>query len=265
MVMRRNPSAHALALARSSEIGQCNAFVIIGGKMRATPLLVQLAGKLLPSLCASCGDSADARGWCVGCRADIPGREAPRCQVCALPGATTRPCGGCLSHPPAYARTVAACDYAFPLDAMVSQFKYGRNLALARPLGTLLCEAVGEAPQPDLLLPVPISRGRMRERGFNQAAEIARVVAHSLKLELELDAVTRRDADPPQASLPLGQRTRSVRGAFRCQAGLRAARVALVDDVMTSGATLNELAAVVRNAGALEVHCWVVARTPRPE
>jgi len=228
-------------------------------------LLGQLSGVLLPSLCAACGDTADAQGWCAGCRADIPGRDVPRCPVCALPGAAAQPCGHCLAHPPAYARTVAACSYAFPLDAMLSQFKYGRNLALAHPLGALLCEAAREAPMPDLLLPVPISRTRMRVRGFNQAAEIARIVAHALKLELVLGALTRRDADPPQASLPLRERARSVRGAFGCKARLRAERVVLVDDVMTSGATLHELATVVLGAGALEVHCWVVARTTRPD
>jgi len=233
--------------------------------MRTLQLLAQFAGSLLPAPCAACGDIAEPDGWCAGCKADIPGRDVPRCPVCALPGSGMQTCARCLMLPPAYARTVAACSYAFPLDAMLSQFKYGRNLALARPLGTLLCAATREAPRADLLLPVPISRGHLRARGFNQSAEIARIVAHALELDLELGVVTRRDADPPQASLPLRERARNVRGAFQCNARLQGARVALIDDVMTSGATLDELATTVRGAGATEVHCWVVARTPRPE
>jgi len=232
--------------------------------MRTLRLLAQFAGSVLPVPCAACGDTAQTDGWCAGCKADIPGRNVPRCPVCALPGASMQICGRCVTRPPAYARTVAACSYAFPLDTMLSQFKYGRNLALARPLGELLCEATREAPKADLLLPVPISRGHLRARGFNQSAEIARMVAHALKLDLELGAVTRRDADPPQASLPLRERARNVRGAFQCKARLQGTHVALIDDVMTSGATLDELAATIWDAGAIDVHCWVVARTPRP-
>lgn len=170
-------------------------------------------------------------------------------------------CGRCLTRPPAYAGTIAAGSYAFPLDAMLSQFKYARNLALAVPIARLLVDAVRAAQPPDMVLPVPISRARLRERGFNQAAEIGRVVARALRLQLDVHAVSRRDGDPPQASLSLAERALRIRGAFHCLRDLQHARVALIDDVMTSGATLNELAATLRAAGAREVQCWVVART----
>lgn len=171
-------------------------------------------------------------------------------------------CGRCLASPPAYAGTVAAGSYAFPLDAMLSQFKYARNLTLAVPIAGLLVDAVRTTQLPDVVLPVPISRARLRERGFNQAAEIGRVVARALHLRLDVHAVSRRDGDPPQASLARRARTLRIRGAFHCVRDLQHARVALVDDVMTSGATLNELASTLRAAGVREVQCWVVARTP---
>lgn len=222
----------------------------------------RLRAALLPGPCALCGGKAGPGGWCAACWQDVPGQDEPRCPTCALPGARQAACGRCLREPPAYVRSFAACSYAFPIDAMVAQFKYGRNLALAAPLGTLLCTRAREAPRPDLLVPVPVGRVRLAQRGFNQAAELARLVAHDLQLEMDPRAALRRDADPPQASLPLSERARSVRGAFRCARALHGTRVALVDDVMTSGATLNELAATLLHAGAREVHCWVVARTP---
>jgi len=224
-----------------------------------------LFAALLPGPCVLCGDRAGADGWCAPCLAALPGRDQPRCPRCALPGTRGVACGRCLARPPSCAHALAAVSYAFPVDAMVSQFKYARNLALAAPLGALLCEALrAQAQRPDVVVPVPIGRARLRQRGFNQAAELARVVADTFRLELDTRAATRRDADPPQASLPLRERARRIKGAFVCARALRGARVALVDDVMTSGATLDELGAAVLAAGAREVHCWVLARTPEP-
>ncbi len=224
----------------------------------------RLAAALIPVPCVLCGEVGERSGWCPACWKEIPGRDDARCPVCALPRLGEGRCGRCLSHPPHFTATVAAAHYAFPLDAIVSHFKYGRNLAVAAPLGALLCSAVAQAPRPDLLVPVPAGRARLIERGFNQAAELGRFVARALDLELDARAVRRRDSDPPQATLPLDARARNVRGAFSCARAFTGARIAVVDDVLTSGATLDSLAQTLRNAGASDVHCWVVARTPAP-
>lgn len=224
----------------------------------------RLADALLPGPCILCGDDATDTGWCAPCWSDIPGRGDARCPVCALPRPGEGTCGRCLSRPPQFTATFAAAGYGFPLDAIVSHFKYGRNLTLAAPLGALLCAGLAHAPRPDLLVPVPAARARLVERGFNQAAELARIVAREFDLKFDATIARRRDDDPPQASLSLDARVRNVRGAFRCTRALDGARIAIVDDVMTSGATLNALARTLLEAGAGEVHCWVVARTPEP-
>jgi len=230
----------------------------------AGTLLPRLGAAVLTSPCVLCRDPAGREGWCTACWEDLPGRGLSRCPRCALPGPAAPACGRCLARPPAFERTYAGASYAFPLDAIVSQFKYGGNLRLAAPLAALLCAAARAAPRPDLVVPVPASAQRLLERGFNQAAELARIAAGALALALDPGALARRRADPPQASLPLAQRSSNVRGAFVCTRPLRGARVAVVDDVMTSGATLDELAQTLLRAGAAEVQCWVVARTPEP-
>jgi ComF family protein len=229
--------------------------------MRLAPLLAAW----LPLPCLFCGAADTHHGVCAGCVGDLPGRGVPRCPVCAIPAPQAQRCGACLRAPPAFARTVAAADYAWPLDAAIARFKYGRDLALVAGLGAVLRACVFDAPRPDVLLAMPLSVARLRERGFNQAAEIAKALAAPLHLPVALDAVQRTRETPPQASLPLDERGRNVRGAFAVRAEAVAGRhVAIVDDVMTTGASLDELARTLRGAGAGEVACWVLARTPPP-
>jgi ComF family protein len=130
---------------------------------------------------------------------------------------------------------------------------------LARTLGEALAQAVPR--DADAIVPMPLARGRLAERGFNQALEIARVVAARTSIPL-LSLACRKVVDtPPQATLPWKERARNVRRAFVCDADLSGKRIAVVDDVLTTGATLNELARVLRRAGAVSVAGWVVART----
>jgi ComF family protein len=202
--------------------------------------------------------------WCDACRDELPGRLVPRCPVCAeeIPGAQV--CGRCLRHPPAFSHVLAAASYAFPLDAVIQRLKYGRDLSLARPLAQLLIERVRQEAPPDLVVGMPLSARRIRERGFNQASEIARRVAAAIDARFEPDVVERvRDA-APQASLPLEQRASNIRGAFGVRGSLTGHTVAVVDDVLTTGASLNELAISLRAAGATAVVGWVLARTPPP-
>jgi ComF family protein len=180
-----------------------------------------------------------------------------------MPLATGETCGACLTGPPAYDRICAAYAYAFPVDALIHSFKYRGNLALARVLAGPLAQAA--SPTVDALVPMPLSRARLRERGFNQAQELARHIARACNVPL-LERACRKVADtPPQAALPWGERARNVRRAFVCDANLSGLRVAVVDDVVTTGATLNELARNLKRAGAVHVTGWVVARTLRAD
>jgi ComF family protein len=219
--------------------------------------------ELFASRCTLCASAASGP-WCDACRDELPGAQALRCPLCAeqTPGAQV--CGRCLRHPPVFSRALAVASYAFPLDAVIQRLKYGKDLALARPLAELLIDRVQREAKPDLVVGMPLSTSRMRERGFNQANEIARRVGAALDARFEPGVVVRvRDA-APQASLPLDQRAGNVRGAFAVRGSLTGRTVAVVDDVLTTGASLNELALALRRAGATAVVGWVVARTPPP-
>jgi ComF family protein len=194
---------------------------------------------------------------CHACEADLPRLAGVRCPRCALDSPRGEVCGRCLSESPHYDATVAALAYEFPADALVHALKFRGELAIAGLLGQMLLDRIvpGEI---DCAIPVPLSARRLRERGYNPAAEIARHVAPA-KLDL---ALCERSRDtPPQMRLPHAERQRNVRGAFRCTRALAGETVAVVDDVMTTGATLSEIASVLKAAGARRVVNWIVART----
>lgn len=180
----------------------------------------------------------------------------PLCPRCGLPSPDAATCGRCVTEKPAYDATRAALAYDFPADALVHSLKFRGELALAPLLGKLLRETLGEE-RADCIVPVPLSSGRLRERGYNQAVEIAR---HLGRPGLDLALCERTRESRPQMELPHDERQRNVRGAFRCTGSLVGARVAVVDDVMTTGATLNELARTLKAAGAVHVSNWVVTR-----
>lgn len=224
---------------------------------------MRLSGLLrLPSQCAVCRGWGEARvcGHCV----ERFALAVPRCTRCAAPcGAAV--CGDCLHAPPPQARAVAALAYAYPWDRLLSAFKFRAGLELAPVLAGLVVRAVQAdgAPQVDLVAPVPLGRTRLRERGYNQAWELARRVAHALALPAEPRLLQRLADTPQQVTLPRSRRLANVRGCFGVEraGGVRGRRVALVDDVMTTGATLREAARVLLDAGAARVEVWVAART----
>ncbi|HSA88651.1 MAG TPA: ComF family protein [Burkholderiales bacterium] len=197
---------------------------------------------------------------CAACDADLPRLAGARCPRCALDSPRGEVCGRCLSDAPHYDATVAALAYEFPADALVHALKFRGELALAGVLGALLCEKISDL-EIDHVIPVPLSATRLRERGYNHAAEIAR---HLVPRKLDLALCERSRDTPPQMELPLAERRRNVRGAFRCTRALAGASVAVVDDVMTTGATLDEVARALKAAGAARVVNWVVARTFPP-
>jgi len=218
--------------------------------------------QLLPQRCALCAGEAGRSVLCDACHAALPALPAA-CPVCAQPAAGGTACGDCLRKPPRFAATVAAHAYAFPIDRLVQGLKYARRLELAQPLGAALADALLRAPASlagvAALVPLPLSRARQRERGFNQSIEIGRVVARRTGVPL-VRHLSRIAHAPPQASLPWRDRVRNVRGAFACGDGLAGKHVAVLDDVMTTGATLDAAAAALLAAGASRVDAWVVAR-----
>ncbi|MEO8626734.1 MAG: ComF family protein [Betaproteobacteria bacterium] len=193
----------------------------------------------------------------------MPGHDAPRCPVCADLAPLAQTCGHCLSHPPRFSHVVCAVSYGFPVDGAIQRLKYGAQLSLVEPLADLLARRVASEPRPDLLVPMPLGAARLRERGFNQALEIARALSNRLHLTLAPHACRRIRDTAPQAALPFYQRRKNVRGVFACDKNLDGAHVAVVDDVITTGETLNEVARTLVRAGASKVVGWAVARTPR--
>ena len=183
-----------------------------------------------------------------------------RCPQCALPTSHGEVCGACLSQPPHYDAVVAAFAYAWPLAPLVQRYKYSGNLALSSLLGqTLASRVAGHGV--DLIIPMPLAAARLRSRGFNQSLEVARVVSRTTGVPVAASACRRVRDTAPQTALPWRERARNIRGAFVCDADLTGKRVAVIDDVMTTGATLNELARNLRKAGAAEIRGWMVART----
>jgi ComF family protein len=220
-------------------------------------------GKLLFSgNCFLCrGEATDI--LCTECDADLPRLAGALCPRCALASPRGAVCGRCLTQAPRYDATVAALAYEFPADILVQALKFRGELALAPLLGDLLAKCISNKDV-DCIIPVPLSAGRLRERGYNQAMEIAREIAGATGTRLAPELCERARDTPAQMELPLSERAKNVRGAFHCPRLLAGAKVAVLDDVMTTGATLDEIAATLKRAGAARVENWVVARTFPP-
>ncbi len=217
---------------------------------------------LLQQDCVLCGAPSGDAALCAPCAAGLP-QLAESCPRCALPSPAAQLCGQCIAQPPHFDRTIAAFRYEFPLDRLIQALKYHGRLALAPWFAASLIAHLDRAAVPELLVPMPLARPRLRERGFNQALEIARPLARALGMALDVHAARRTRATQPQAQLPLQARAGNVRGAFSCGFAAAGKRVAVLDDVMTSGTTLNELAHTLKRAGAVHVENWVVARAYR--
>lgn len=230
----------------------------------------RLAQALLPSSCALCGALCDA-AVCRPCQAQFVVRST-RCPRCANPLAAadaTRLCGACLSKRPAFDATLAGADYLAPLDRLVLQLKFGARLALAPWFAQVLVDRVLEQRGfllPDVLCPVPLGPQRLVERGFNQALEMARPLARHLGVALRERLAVRALDTPAQSGVAPDQRRRNVSNAFSVAPELlsmvRGQHIGIVDDVMTSGHTLDELAATFKRSGAARVSNFVFARTP---
>ncbi len=226
---------------------------------------------LLPPTCVLCGGAGDdGLDLCAGCRAELPG-IGPCCGRCALPLPPGRVdgalCGRCQRHPPPFEHCLAAFRYQDALPMLVAGIKFQDRMSHIRLLGALLADTVAERlgsadGRPDAIIPVPLHRRRLRERGYNQALELARHIARRLDLPVDATSCSRHRPTPPQAGLERKARLSNVRGAFATRRRQDDRHLVIVDDVVTTASTVAELARVLRQAGAARVDVWCLARTP---
>lgn len=230
---------------------------------------------LLPPRCHGCGGPLEVRGGaeiCAGCRSGMKVISSPLCIRCGIPfgsyGGEDHLCGECISAPPRFTAARSAFVYEGVTATMIHDLKYGGKTVRRRVLADLVLEVLGDEMKgwgADLVLPVPLHTGRLKSRGFNQAQLLAEVMARELSLPLDPFLLQRVRETPSQTSLSREERRRGVRGAFAVSRPdrLQGRSVLVVDDVMTTGATLNECAVPLFSAGARAVHAVSVARTLR--
>lgn len=236
-----------------------------GALDRVYGLCDRALARFFPPRCLLCLDpgQAPALDLCAGCQADLA-RDLPACTGCAkrLPRADRFLCGECLVRPRTFDAAFVPYLYQQPVDWMIQRMKYAGEIAAARVFGTLLGQMVRSAHMLHVqaLLPVPLHRVREASRGYNQAIEIARYAGRELELPVAFDVCRRTRDTASQAGLDAAARRHNLRGAFALTRPLGFERVAIVDDVLTTGSTVEELAAILKAAGANWVEVWAVAR-----
>jgi len=230
--------------------------------------LVRLQDLLLPPHCRLCGDSSgQAARLCAPCAAELPWLTTT-CTQCAQPVTALSPhghCGACQRRRPAFAQTTALFHYQPPVDHLLKRLKFARELAVAPLLAGMLAERLDQREQalPGQLVPVPLHHSRLRERGFNQATELARSLGRQLHIPVAHHLCKRLRPTEPQSQLPPAARRLNLRNAFTVPGTPECSHLAIVDDVMTTGHTANELARALKRAGAENVEVWVIARAGR--
>jgi ComF family protein len=218
----------------------------------------------IKQLCRYCGGDAQRLALCTGCEAALPW-IAQACPGCALPQNHDGLCSRCLKKPPPFDSAWAAFRLEAPVQQGIHGLKYHAGFLQAGMLGRLMAEKLGRRaqPLPELLIPVPLHRTRLMRRGYNQALELARAFKRTLAITLDADAATRLRATPDQIGLTAAQRRRNLHGAFKVDASVADKHIALLDDVMTTGTTLAELARAARKAGAAKIEVWAAARATK--
>ncbi|SMC23181.1 comF family protein [Andreprevotia lacus DSM 23236] len=214
----------------------------------------------LPAACLLCGQLS-RHGLCPACHADLPHLPHALCPRCALPTPDGGLCGACLQAPPAFDASFAALRYAGIAEHLIPAAKFGGRWHVLPLLAQVLLHRLPVTPEVDAIVPLPLHPARLRERGYNQATEIATPLARAFRLPLRHDLLQRHKNTEHQARLTQAARHGNVRGAFTATPAARGLRIALVDDVMTSGASLDAAARALKRAGAAHVEAWVLART----
>ena len=223
-----------------------------------------IISQIIGESCPLCG--APGSGICMACIADLP-HNRHACPRCALPlpkaAVAETLCADCQARPPAFDRAIAPMIYRRPVDDLIAGLKYHSRLPLGRDLAKLMATAVAQQQTlPQLLLPIPMHRRGLWRRGFNQAGELARAVSTALEIPWSTGVLRRHGEQGHQRGLRRRHRISNIKGTFSCKTGIPA-HVALIDDVITTGATAEEASKALRRAGAIRIEVWAVARTPR--
>lgn len=231
--------------------------------------LKKLSNWLLPYSCILCSNNSGRyQDLCEQCLQTLP-VPTTCCQKCALPLFATQStdlCGECLKHPPAYDRIHALYLYQMPLPKLILELKFNHALVIANVLGELMADKIENTwyknkPLPDLIIPIPLHRKRLKERGFNQALEIARPIAKAIQRPLNLTGCQRIKPTEPQATLPAEKRKMNIKEAFVIKHDFKGLRVAILDDVLTTGNTINEFCKTLKQQGVATMDVWCCARS----
>jgi len=214
----------------------------------------------MPSPCLLCGSSSQQLPVCNACIADLPILDQV-CPRCAMPLATNNICGSCLHHPPEQDHSVSLFRYHDPVDRLIADFKYHDKLYLTQLFGTLMSQQLKNRVLPHCLIPIPLYPSRLRQRGYNQSLELAKILSTKLNISISNDYLVRTRDTAPQASLPYKQRKGNLYRAFGLKQNTVPAHIALIDDVLTTGHTANAAAKLLRQAGATTIEVWTIART----
>lgn len=229
--------------------------------------LKKLSHFLLPTTCVLCGARAGRDiDLCAPCEQDLPWLTTGACPRCAMPlRSATNECGHCLQQALPFNNMLTLFYYRPPLDHLIAGFKFQQQLVYGRVLSELLLQRVQDwyrdKPLPDCIIPVPLHPQRLRERGYNQALELARPIAKELKIKLDVKSCQRVKATLAQSNLPAADRVSNIKHAFVIAADLRTKHIALLDDVVTTGCTITELSCELQAVGVKQIDVWCCART----
>jgi ComF family protein len=228
------------------------------------PISVSWSLPAFPVRCDLCGATGiHAECLCAECLNDLLLINSS-CLRCGRPLLQDAPaCGKCLDEPGLAYRSIAAFHYQYPVDALIKRLKYRQCIRLATPLSRILSQRLTQVatPLPEVMIPVPLHRLRLYQRGFNQSMEICRVLERRLHIPVDTTSVIRAKATRPMFDLSASERRDNIAGAFKITRPLAYQSVAIVDDVITSGSTVNELACRLRDAGVAKIELWALART----
>ena len=220
---------------------------------------------LFPFTCLLCGRANKIFGVCRSYRQELPW-AVHGCQRCANPVLSISSlCGKCLQKPPIYDDMLALFYYRSPIDHLLTSLKFSNQLIYAQLLGQLLAEHIKNhyltRPKPELIIPMPLHASRLRQRGYNQAVELSRPIAKTMNIPLSFNQCQRIIATEPQSSIPAAARQQNVKNAFAIVAPISAKHVAIVDDIVTTGSTVDELIKILHRSGVTTIDLWCCART----
>ena len=218
---------------------------------------------LFTSLCLICDtqNSSSALPICNKCLHELP-RNIKVCQQCGLPieNSAATICGKCQSKPPVYDKTITPFIYDNAIKHLIIELKFKKKLINAHLLGKLLVKAVSNETLPDFLLPVPLHKKRLRQRGFNQTMELCRVLSKELSIPILTGIVEKTKETIPQSELSAKQRKQNLRNSFKVIGSIPAAHIAIIDDVITTGTTITEIAKLLKKSNSTNIQAWACAR-----